>query len=344
MKRIILLSFIALLSFNTCDSPTEIIDDAIPGRRDYVWSIDTLDAPGNFYYGLWGSSPINVWTVTSSNWDKSIFHFNGDEWISNQVVGLFNLKGLHGFSSDNIFVGADNGSIWRFDGNNWKLFAKLQKEGTDYFLFQNIWGESQSDFYAFGSGPDKNHLANNSIIAHYTNGDWTMLNTDIIQGNVAHLYKNKSDNKIYFRLTKVGGIQHIDSTIIYEYTGTSYTKLYSSIETHGLQADISLINGEVYFILGDEIAKRVNNQFQTILNVNSPKFYQRIWGRNSKDIFLLMTDGLVHYNGTDLEYLFYFNVTPQTQIYGAALFKKDVFFLVDEFRTGNKFIYHGKLN
>ena len=57
-----------------------------------------------------------------------------------------------------------------------------------------------------------------------------------------------------------------------------------------------------------------------------------------------MTDGLVHYNGTDLEYLFYFNVTPQTQIYGAALFQDDAFFLVDEFRTRQKLIYHGRLN
>jgi len=49
--------------------------------------------------------------------------------------------------------------------------------------------------------------------------------------------------------------------------------------------------------------------------VENPNFYQRMWGRNSKDIFLLMTDGLAHYNGTDIEYLFYFNITPRTQIY-----------------------------
>ncbi|MGE5797799.1 MAG: hypothetical protein ACM34N_13515, partial [Ignavibacteria bacterium] len=96
--------------------------------------------------------------------------------------------------------------------------------------------------------------------------------------------------------------------------------------------------------LGREISKRVNNQFQTILKVDNPNFYQRIWGRNSKDIFLLMTDGLAHYNGTDTEYLFYFKVTPRTQIFGAALFEKDVFFLVGEAGTNLNLIYHGKLN
>jgi hypothetical protein len=344
MKKIILVVSITLLIFNSCDSPTEFIDNTVPGRRDYVWTVDTLDVTDNFYYNLWGSSPTDVWTVSASNWEKSIFHFDGNKWSSNQVTGLFNITALYGFAADNIFVGADNGSVWRFDGNSWKLFAKLHKEGTDYFLFQNIWGESPNDFYAFGSGPDENGLFNNSIIAHYLDGVWNMLNTDVLKGNVAHLYKNSSDNKIYFRLTKVGGIQHIDSTIIYEYTGTKYYKLYSSIETKGLQADISLIDNEVYFILRNRIATRRNNQFQTILNIDNPNFYQRIWGRNSKDIFLLMTDGLAHYNGTDFEYLFYFNVTPQTQIYGTALFPKDTFFLVDEFRTRKRLVYHGKLD
>ena len=95
--------------------------------------------------------------------------------------------------------------------------------------------------------------------------------------------------------------------------------------------------------MGNQIAILVNNQFKTILNVDNPSFYQRIRGRNSKDIFLLMTDGLAHYNGTDMKYLFYFNVTPRTQIYGAALFDNEVFFLVYEAQTHLNLIYHGIL-
>ena len=56
-----------------------------------------------------------------------------------------------------------------------------------------------------------------------------------------------------------------------------------------------------------------------------------------------MTDGLAHYNGSDIKYLFYFNhpdAKPWTQIYGAALFEKDVFFLVDEPPTNLTLIYH----
>jgi hypothetical protein len=40
----------------------------------------------------------------------------------------------------------------------------------------------------------------------------------------------------------------------------------------------------------------------------------------------------------------YFNITPRTQIYGAALFDKEAFFLVDEAQTGLSLVYHGILN
>lgn len=59
-----------------------------------------------------------------------------------------------------------------------------------------------------------------------------------------------------------------------------------------------------------------------------------------------MTDGLAHYNGSDIEYLFNFTygqAKPWTQIYGAVLFEKEVFFLVDEPPTGLSLVYHGRL-
>jgi hypothetical protein len=203
--------------------------------------------------------------------------------------------------------------------------------------------ESANDIYVVGGYPDSTGGFNNSVIAHYENSKWTMINTDNIIGIVGNLYKNKYDNNIYLNTYRIGNGQYYDSTLIFEYKQGTFKQLYSSVWTQSTQADLSYIDGEVYFVLGNVIAKRVNNQFQTILKVNNPNFYQRIWGRNSKDIFLLMTDGLVHYNGTDLDYLFYFNVTPQTQIYGAALFQNDAYFLVGEYRTNQKLIYHGRL-
>lgn len=334
---ILTLPFLTQFSCNT----TEPTDDLKAGRRDYTWTVDTLNGLHNPRFRMWGSSPTDIWATTTSNWNVSISHFNGSEWTSYGVPGLIQPNAIYGFSSNNIFLGDENGKIWKYDGNNWNLFAELLKDGHSNIVFSNIWGENINSLYATGAYPEENGGYNMSVIAHFSNGNWNLLNTDELYGIVTRLYKNFQDNKIYLQV--IGGHNFTDSTKIYEYVTGDYQKLYGNIWTKGLQSDISLINGEVYFILGNKIAKRQNNQFQTQLQVNNPNFYQRIWGRSSKDIFLLMTDGLAHYNGTDVSYLFYFNRTPSTQIYGAALFEKDAFFLVDEAPSGLSLVYHGRL-
>ena len=75
--------------------------------------------------------------------------------------------------------------------------------------------------------------------------------------------------------------------------------------------------------------------------VDNPNFYQKIWGRNTKDIFLMMVDGLAHCDGTDIQYVFRYGLG--TQVFGAALFDQDVFFLIYESQTGLSLVYHGTL-
>ena len=55
-----------------------------------------------------------------------------------------------------------------------------------------------------------------------------------------------------------------------------------------------------------------------------------------------MNDGLAHYNGTDIEYLFQFD-KPYTAIFRAQLFENDVFFLIYESQTNLSIISHGML-
>ncbi len=349
LKKFLYSSFLLLLIslfllYLSCSSPTDSIDNLKPGRRDYVWTVDTLDGLNSPRFRMWGSSPTDVWATTTSNWEVSISHFNGNQWNSYGVPGIIQPNAIYGFSSTDIFLGDENGKIWKYNGSNWNLFAELTKDGHSNIVFSNIWGENINLLYATGAYPEENGGYNMSVIGNYFNRSWTILNTDELYGIVTRMYKNFPDNKIYLQV--IGGQNLTDSTKIYEYINGEYQKLYGNIWTQGLQTDISLINGEVHFILGNTIAKRRDNQFQTLLQVNNPNFYQRIWGRNSKDIFLLMTDGLAHYNGSDIEYLFHFTfgqATPWTQIFGAALFENEVFFLVDEPPTGLSLVYRGRL-
>jgi hypothetical protein len=340
MKKIIsvtFISFLLILTFSCNNNPTNPVEDQ-PGRRDYTWTVDTIKP--NIMLRMWGSSPTDVWVVGEpGDFSKTIYHFDGSKWSTDGIFRALTPISVFGFSQNDVYMGCGEGKIWHFDGS-WKEVAVLTKDGHNHINFENLWGESVNDLYAFGSYFDTSGNANGSVIAHYSDNKWNMVNTNGLSGSVVHLYKDKSDN-VYMQVIKIGGTTSLDSSYIYEYNGVNYSKIYGNIWTLGLQADISLINGELYFILGNYIDKRNDSKFQTVLKVDNSNFNGIIWGRNSKDMFLVMTDGLAHYNGTDIEYLFHYEIG--TQIFGAALFDKDVFFLIIKSQPYITLIYHGKL-
>ncbi|MBL1212250.1 MAG: hypothetical protein HND52_02730 [Ignavibacteriae bacterium] len=343
MKKLLTTLFLTITIFGcSCDSTEPPIVEEQPGRRDYTWTVDTLNYPYNTIYRIWGSSPDDVWaTSPGGDLDKTIFHFDGVSWKTDSTVRSFSPNSVFGFAPDNVWMGGSGGKIWRYNGVEWYEFATLVKNGQKNIGINNIWGEAPNDIYAFGAYPDANSYYTNSVIAHFDNS-WKMLNTDGIRGVIAHLYRDEVDGKIYLQVPLPGEGINFDSTQIFEYSPETSKLLYRSVWTRGKEAGISLIDGRVHFILGQEVALRNNNQFQTFLTIQNPNFYQRIWGRTNKDIFLLMTDGLVHYNGSNQEYLFYFN-KARTQIFGAALFEKEVFFITYESSTNLNLIYHGVL-
>ena len=330
--------FVLTISCNTTD-PT---DELKPGRRDYTWTVDTLNYPFATLYRIWGSSPTDVWTTSPGDWDKSISHFNGIRWTSYGISGMNTPHSIYGFASNLVYIGTYGGGIWKFDGNNWNQFAELSIDEHNDIAFDNIWGKSQNDFYAFGAYSDSNGLANNSVIAHFQNNNWSIINSDEIKGIVEHLFENNADGKIYFQVIK-GGLTHPDSTILYEYDYLGFKKIYSGVWDYENTGDISLIQGEVYFIIGKKLTSRSNGEFKTFLNLDNTNFDNYVWGTNRKNIFLRMNDGLAHYNGTNIEYLVNFS-KPRTKIFGAVLFENEVFFIVYEASTNLNLIYHGKLD
>ena len=338
------ITIILLITAFNC-SDTGVNPQPQPGRRDYTWTIDTVNSdPYKTLLRLWASSPTDVWvTGIGGDFAKDIFHFDGNSWTTHGKFESYSYQpnSIYGFGPNDIYVGCVSGRIYNYDGNSMKEVTALTKNGHSDIVFGNMWGDSPNDLYATGAYPDSSGYNNNSVIAHFTNGQWSMLNTDGLKGLIAYLYVNNIEMKMYVQSYRFGGGQYPDSSLIYEYSQGKYNELYSGVWTQGYQSNLSLINGNVYFILGNEIAKRENNQFQTVLKVNNTNFYQRIWGRNNEDIFLMMTDGLAHYNGTDIQYLFHYPF--HTQVFGAALFKNDVFFLIYESQTGLSLVYHGKL-
>ena len=96
-------------------------------------------------------------------------------------------------------------------------------------LYLPTCGENHlNNLYAFGAYPDDKGY-NNSVIAHYTGNNWTMLNTDGLIGIVEQYYKNKSNGNYYLQTYRLGGGEYPDSSLIYEQTQKVNIKGYTVV-------------------------------------------------------------------------------------------------------------------
>jgi len=88
----ILISIFLLNSGCKKNATEPISEDLQPGRRDYVWTVDTLNYPYNTIVKIWGSSPTDVWAVSpGGDLDKTIFHFDGMPGPLTKFTGHFRL-------------------------------------------------------------------------------------------------------------------------------------------------------------------------------------------------------------------------------------------------------------
>jgi hypothetical protein len=101
------------------------------------------------FYGVWGSSPSDVFAVGGAHYTGKaiILHYDGKIWTTVNVGGADELYGLWGSSTSNIFAVGFTGTVLHFDGKVWSRMTS----GTTYDL-HGVWGSSPSDVFAVGNG------------------------------------------------------------------------------------------------------------------------------------------------------------------------------------------------
>ena len=330
----------SLLSLCCKKNPISPADITTPGRRDYLWTVDTIYTPFSMLSRIWGISPNDVWTISSGgDNDKRIFHFNGDSWLSVSDPIVYEPNSIFGFSSSDIWIGGGDGKIWHFDGNNWIENTTLNVVQGKGIVFEDIWGLNSDDIYAVGAFTDDSLLFNNGVIAHFDGTEWKILYTFNNSGNIARFYKTL-DNQYPFVY-----IWHFDfygdSTFIYQLKRAILHPFLAG--SFGINSFLSmvLLNNHIYILKGKEIFVYENDNLKSILRVDLPNFEQGFTGRNDKDIFLIMNDGIAHYNGSNIEYIYRYN---NIMIVGSIVFDKQVFFIgSDRTQGGRNLIITGKL-
>lgn len=332
----ILLGLFAFVS--SCKNDPIKPDEDKPGRRDYEWTVDTVKVPFNYLSRISGSSPEDLWAVgPGGGLDETIWHFDGIEWKTDGISRGISPRSVFSFSKGDVWIAGHEGKIWHFDGNEWKQSLDFKK--SNYTVgFADIWGDTPQNIYAVGYSDSANHKV--AIILNFNGMEWKEKKITELPYEFTRIKKDIKGNGKYYLL----GFDLDNNTSILEYDGgTNIKQIYKAPLTLETAAMVQNINSKTFFTIGKTINTYINNQFKMIFRTDEPNFGFQFSGRSEKDILLRMFDGIAHYNGSDIEYLYRFINNDRIDISDAIIFENDVFFLADDFNNNQNLFFRGRL-
>ena len=333
-----------LLLVNSCKDKITGPVETQPGRTDYIWTVDTLYSPMNYLFTIWGSSPNDVWTTGAGGTVKDrLFHFDGTKWKNYEVPPGCYGNVLYGFSTDNVWMGGSGGKIWHFDGKSWALNFTYQPNGWQTVDISDIWGTNPNDVYAVGVVFYDHQMYQRGFILHYDGAVWKKIYEANFYSQLEKIRKENSNIYIYNYKLSYGINGASDTVEYYLLDGSNLKKIYSNTLDKITFGSFYNIGGEIYFVMSKDIYKYVNNTFVRQFSFNDPNFGYNVYGRNDKDIFVYMINGIAHYNGTDLEYLYKFTHNYTSIGRGPIIFNNDIFFCMWDPISNINMVLHGKL-
>lgn len=337
---LILYTFL-LLPQQSCNT-TEPTDDIKPGRRDYTWTVDTLDTQMNRIQSIWGSSPNNVWAVGPGglNTNERLWHFDGNLWHPYQQY-FPSPECIYGIDSNNIWIGGSDGAIFHFDGSMWNQVYSISRPDTTGNWIGEIWCESPNSVYATGTAFVMQEPRQRSFILHYDGVKWKEV---FFSKSKLQLFRiDKSGNMLFLSGIILTLTTEPDTMGFYKFERNNLVEIYRNTTDNITFLSLCQINDEPYFLIGQDLNKYVNNKFVKVASFNHQSFGYNASGRNEKDIFVRMIDGIAHYNGTNLEYLFQFPNQYTSYLNRPLIFEKDVFFAVHDNINDLNLILRGHL-
>jgi hypothetical protein len=341
LKVFLLLSlpFLALFSCNTVDPTNELK----PGRRDYVWTVDTLNTQMNRIQSIWGSSPNDVWAVgpggLSAN--ERVWHFDGNVWQPYQQVLPIAPECIYGTDPNNLWIGGNDANIYRFNGSDWNQVYSISRPDTTGNFINDIWCENANSVYAIGTAYVTQEPRQRSFILRYDGVKWKEIYFS--KNKLQFLRMQKKENRLFLSGIILSLTVEPDTMSFYKYENYNLIEIYRNTTNNITHLSLTLIGNDPYFLIGKDLNKYVNNNLVKVVSFNHQSFGYHVAGRNEKDIFVRMINGVAHYDGTNLEYLYQFSNQYTSYINRPLIFEKDVFFTVHDNQNDLNLILRGHL-
>jgi len=333
---ILIFIFSILLIIYSCKNNPETPAEDLPGRRDYMWTVDTLKATegGVIPLRIWGTGPNNVWAVGMAYLNEyCIWHFDGNKWKNYVPDKYVNPEGLYGFADNDIWLSSTDGSFWHFDGSRWSKFCKIQIEGYNNIIIEDINGKSSNDAYAVGFADSIDGNSYKAIMMHFDGSKWLPVNIPNMKNSFVQIYYDENTSLyLIYALIFNEPVQ-----IVYTFDGMSLQKIFTNQDFFSL----TKIGKNIYASVHDKLYKYNDSNFIMAKDLSSINCAGISGGRSEHDFFTFNYDGIGHYNGTDLTTIFEKLNTDWSPLTRILVFAKDVFSIWDD--SNNTFIVHGKL-
>jgi len=322
-----------------------------PGNRNYTWYLGALDMPMNCVSFTWGATPDDVWAggAGGTEYDR-LWHYDGTTWAAYSEAIWCTGHTMYGFGNDDVWLGGSGGwfsrgaGIWHYDGIAWKENYVFSVDNAYDVAVNNIWGCSRKDIYACGIIVYKDDVKEDfrGFILHYNGKTWQEIYRADFQSEFIKI--RGFENALYLMSYDVK--QNV--LTVYRLKGKNLEEVSPDGISMSGSYDFYLINRKMYFRKGHNVYLYANGAFEQKFSVPADNFDYILGGRNEKDIFLSMGDGIAHYNGEDIQYLLKFEGPNWTYLgtYEGLFFENEVFgpFLDRTDGVRQNKVLHGILN
>lgn len=319
---------IMLISLQVCckkDNPIIPDEPLKPGRRDYIWTVDTIRIPiGDLFYPwrIWGSAPNDVWLVGSGSPSTNLlWHFDGVGWKKDSAQKIITPSALWGTASNNIWLGNSNNTFWKYNGAQWYKFSDVTPpSGFDRVAVEDIWGIQANDLWGVGGADQYNGGTEyKGIIMHFDGGQWQFKTIPTTRVGFTGIRQELSTGFYFLDGYRYEPTGDTSKVFIYDGNGT-LRQIYSNPYYMG----IAEICGKIYFLSKQKIYRYREGSLYLWKDFSSTEYFGRMVGRSELDFFGQgKGNNIVHYNGTDMVILY----NNTTNIWLSLLVDDSVFFV-----------------
>ncbi len=311
MGRLLTILFIVLVMGGfACRNDSISPPDGIPpGKRDYTWSIDSVDyenLPSIIQLeSIWGSSSVDVWGAAGDAPDvrDCLWHYNGVKWSRatagtpiTEFTGNKTVYAVWGSARTDVWAvgrkinyGMLSAFLMHYDGTRWTDATPRNVSALSSILY-NIYGVTNNNIWVGGE----------EYALNYDGGFWKAYK---IADSVIVNSTTSNSKKVYLDTYSPWGK---DSVFVYSLSNNTIEQIDHSTRSHskfgsGLWATdtrlISFANGIISSKLNsDGILDTMswNREFTT------PTYFRNRFIQSEKNVFAVGVWNLIyHYNGID---------------------------------------------